>query len=164
MRYIKLFENFILENSSLLDNILDKINSDGITSLNKSELKYLDQYSKNNINPDLEKALQVDSGYVFVSKNIQIPLLKFEYDETEEYEDGQMLHKGTIYFNDLEFSGEIYCDEDGKYQGYEFYTYEKQDDDTFDQIDDLTDYDDEVDGMIEKFLKSEVCPYLTYSI
>jgi hypothetical protein len=89
--------------------------------------------------------------------------LKFEYYETEEYEDGQILHKGTVYFEDLEFSGEIYCDENGKYQAYEFYTYEKNDDDTFDQMNDLTDFDEEFDGKIEKFFKNEVCPYLTYS-
>ncbi len=154
---------FLNENENLMNQILDKISVNGITSLNKGELKYLKQYSTNNINPDLEKSLQVDNGYVFVSKSRTTPLLKFEYDETEEYEDGQMLHKGTVYFEDLEFGGEIYCDEKGRYQAYEFHTYERNDDDTFDQLDDLTDYDDELDGKIEKFFKNEVCPYLTYS-
>lgn len=153
--------NHLNENENLINQILDKIISDGITSLNVGELKYLKQHSTNNIDPDLEKALQVDSGYVFVSK--KIPELKFEYYETEEYEDGQMLHKGTVYFDGLEFAGEIYCDGNGKYEAYEFYTYEKNDDDTFDQLDDLTDYDDELNGKIEQFFKTEVCPYLTYS-
>jgi hypothetical protein len=160
---VKNWKQFLNENENLMNQILDKISSNGIVSLNSGELKYLKQYSTNNINPDLEKSLQVDSGYVFVSKNRTIPLLKFEYNETEEYEDGQMLHKGTVYFEDLEFGGEIYCDEDGKYQAYEFHTYQRNDDDTFDQLDDLTDYDDELDGKIEKFFKNEVCPYLTYS-
>jgi len=160
---VKNWKQFLNENENLLNQILDKITSNGIVSLNSQELKYLKQYSTNNINPDLEKSLQVDSGYIFVSKNRTIPLLKFEYNETEEYEDGQMLHKGTVYFDDLEFGGEIYCNEDGIYQAYEFYTYQKNDDDTFDQMDDLTDFDNEFDGKIEKFFKNEVSPYLTYS-
>jgi hypothetical protein len=158
---VKNWKKFLNENENLINQILDKIISGGITSLNVGELKYLKQHSTNNIDSDLEKALQVDSGYVFVSK--KMPELKFEYYETEEYEDEQMLHKGTVYFDGSEFAGEIYCDENGKYEAYEFYTYEKNDDDTFDQLDDLTDYDDELDGKIEQFFKNEVCPYLTYS-
>lgn len=149
------------ENENLVNQILDKIHSNGITSLNSGELKYLKQYSVGDINPDLEKALKVDSGYVFVSK--KIPLLKFEYNFTEESDEEyqEMLHKGTVYFDGLEFDGDIYCDKYGKYQAYDFHTYQNNDDGTTDQLEDLYDYDDE--DLIEKFFKNEVCPYLTYS-
>jgi len=161
---VKNWKQFLNENESIINQILDKINSNGITSLNAGELKYLKQYSKNKINSDLKKALQVDSGYVFLSKDRTIPLLKFEYDVTEEYDEQypEMLHKGTVYFNDLEFSGDIYCDKNGNYQAFEFHTYEENDE-TFDQIEDLSEYDEDLGGKIEKFFKNEVCPYLTYS-
>jgi len=160
---VKNFNQFLNENENLMNQILDKISSNGITSLNTGELKYLKQYSSGQINPDLEKALQVESGFVFVSKNI--PLLRFEYNFTEESDEEyqKMLHKGTVYIDGLEFDGDIYCDENGKYEAFDFHTYQSNDDGTTDQIEDLAYYDDELDGKIEKFFKNEVSPYLTYS-
>jgi len=156
----------VLQNENLVNQILDKISFNGITSLDAGELKYLEQYSTNNINPDLEKSLQVENGYVFVSKNRTIPLLKFEYNFTEESDEDyqRMLHKGTVYFDGLEFDGDIYCDENGKYEAYDFHTYQNNGDGTTDQIEDLAYYDEELDCKIEKFFKDEVCPYLRYSL
>jgi hypothetical protein len=162
---VKNWKQFLNENENLMNQILDKISSNGIVSLNTGELKYLKQYSSGQINPDLEKALQVESGFVFVSKNRNIPLLRFEYNFTEESDEEyqEMLHKGTVYFDELEFDGDIYCDKNGKYQAYDFHTYQNNDDDTTDQVEDLAYYDDDYNGLIEKFFKNEVCPYLTYS-
>ncbi len=164
-KYVKNWGQFVNESESedLINKILDIIHTQGITALNGAELKYLNKYSKGIIDEDLEKFLKVDTGYVFVSKNKKIPLLRFEYLEGEEYEDG-IIHKGTVYFNDKQYDGDITCTEKGEFVSASFFIYQwDEEQKQSHQIEELYDYEEFYDDF-DKFFKNEVCPYLTYSI
>lgn len=150
------------ENESLLNKILDKISYHGITSLSKDEIEYLNQYSLGNIDKKLEKSLSVDSGYIFTSKNRNVPIISFEYMETEDYGD-EIIHKGTISFLDNEFEGSIFCDGEGVFERGEFYIYEDDGHGNLEQIGDLYDIGEGLEHEIDQFFSDEVCPYLTYS-
>jgi hypothetical protein len=73
---------FLNENEDNVNNILDKVNSGGRESLTPDEKTYLEQYSDNNINPDLEEWLFSDDESTF-----DLDGNKLSFDEFNESDD-----------------------------------------------------------------------------
>jgi len=102
-----------------IDQILDKINKSGMSSLTDKEKKYLDHYSMNNEfldNEELTTTKSVaDQGETWVFEGQEgIPSMNFKYESTEENVD-EILHSGYLNVNNDEYYGEIYCDTEGTY-------------------------------------------------
>lgn len=74
-------KDFLNENEDNVNNILDKVNSGGRESLTPDEKAYLEQYSDNNINPDLEEWLFSDDDNTFDSDGNKLSFDEFEEDE-----------------------------------------------------------------------------------
>ena len=75
-------KDFLNENEDNVNNILDKVNSGGRESLTPDEKTYLEQYSDNNINPDLEEWLFSDDESTF-----DLDGNKLSFDEFNESDD-----------------------------------------------------------------------------
>ena len=72
---------FINENEELLNKILDKIGEYGMDSLTDNERKFLDDMSKDKVDPHIENLLSMDSGYEFDGEVDEVPV-KFTYEST----------------------------------------------------------------------------------
>ena len=112
-------DNLMNEGMGEIDQILDKINKSGMSSLSDKEKKYLDHYSMNNEFLDDEELTTTksvaDQGETWVFDGTQgIPSMEFKYEATEENID-EILHSGYLTVNNDEFYGEIYCDTEGTY-------------------------------------------------
>ena len=117
LKYI--VNNLLNEGIGEIDQILDKINKSGMSSLTDKEKKYLDHYSMNNEFLDDEELTTtksvVDQGETWVFKGQEgIPSMNFKYESTEENVD-EILHSGYLNVNNDEYYGEIYCDTEGTY-------------------------------------------------
>ncbi len=75
-------KDFLNENEDNVNKILDKVYTDGRQSLTTDEKTYLEQYSDNNINPDLEEWLFSDDDDTFDLDDNK--LLFDEFDEDED--------------------------------------------------------------------------------
>jgi hypothetical protein len=75
-------KEFLNENEDNVNKILDKVYTDGRQSLTPDEKTYLEQYSDNNINPDLEEWLFSDDDNTF-----DFDGNKLFYDEFDEDDD-----------------------------------------------------------------------------
>ena len=112
-------DNLLNEGMGEIDQILDKINKSGMSSLSDKEKKYLDHYSMNNEFLDDEELTTTksvaDQGETWVFNEMEgIPSMEFKYETTEENVD-EILHSGYLTVNKDEFYGEIYCDTEGTY-------------------------------------------------
>lgn len=140
-----------MDNTIVLDNILSKISEEGITSLSRNEIKYLNQCSKNDVNIQLENSLEVDKGHIFISDNKDINILKFEYHRTQYIGDvyynnmkivdthgiNKILHYGKLYIDDKIYNGFIECEDDGEYKKSMFHIiYDHEISDGFDYDED----------------------------
>jgi hypothetical protein len=117
LKYI--VNNLLNEGMGEIDQILDKINKSGMSSLTDKEKKYLDHYSMNNEfldNEELTTTKSVaDQGETWVFEGQEgIPSMNFKYESTEENVD-EILHSGYLNVNNDEYYGEIYCDTEGTY-------------------------------------------------
>lgn len=153
-----------MDNTDVLDNILSKISEEGITSLSRNEIRYLNQCSKNDVNIQLENSLEVDEGHVFISDNKDINKLKFEYDRTQYLGDvyynnmkvidthgtNKILHYGRLFIDNKIYEGYIECEDDGEFKKSMFYI--KYDDD----IGDGFDYDENDEIIGYNFNKEEL--------
>lgn len=145
-----------IDNMDVLDDILSKISNEGITSLSRNEIKYLNQCSKNDINIQLENSLEVDEGHVFISDSRIINKLKFEYFRTEYLGDvyynnmkvidshgiNTTIHHGLLHIDGKIYKGNIICEDDGEFNKAKFFIeYDDQLSDEFDYDDDeIIDY------------------------
>lgn len=77
------FHDFVNEQNSIdnINELLDKINKDGIQSLTYDERTYLNQYNNNNIDTELEKWLFSDKEETFDSNSEKLLFDIFEEDE-----------------------------------------------------------------------------------
>ena len=117
LKYI--VNNLLNEGMGEIDQILDKINKSGMSSLTDKEKKYLDHYSMNNEFLDDEELTTTksvaDQGETWVFEGQEgIPSMNFKYESTEENVD-EILHSGYLTVNNDEYYGEIYCDTEGTY-------------------------------------------------
>lgn len=93
MNYLKTYERWT-NYSDIVDDILDKINSSGINSLNASEKDFLDAYRKNNYK-------QMDDLIRdFNARNFSDKYFSFKYSHSEETGD-ETRYYGTIFVPDL---------------------------------------------------------------
>jgi len=104
-------ENFI-QNTELVDRLLDKISQSGMDSLSNYEKQYLHKVSKGNVTKDDEELLNISSGYRFNEILTMGETVVFIYSETEEY-DTELVHKGIFKFDEEEFLCEIFTDVNG---------------------------------------------------
>jgi hypothetical protein len=82
MKLRKLIEttikDFVNENEENVNKILDKVNQDGRESLTPDEKTYLEQYSDNDIDSDLEEWLFSDDDNTFDSNGNKLSFDEFE--------------------------------------------------------------------------------------
>jgi len=104
----KIFEN------EVVDSILDKINRFGMESLTPLEIGYLNKSSKGINDTEAKELLSIDTGYVFRKNIPEIGDVSFTYDSTEEYDEGEIVHKGdtTISGDRIVYSTDIFADDD----------------------------------------------------
>jgi hypothetical protein len=87
-----------------IDDILDKISKYGITSLTPLEKEFLDSNSSGQENEVHDKIKYLENDQIFED---DAGPFKFEYKETEEFEN-ETHHIGTLYVPDLDLgNGEI---------------------------------------------------------
>lgn len=84
------------------NDILDKITKYGIDSLTPLEKEFLDAYSMNKESETHDKIKYLENEKIFEDESGRF---KFEYKETEEYED-EIHHLGTIYVPSMDIDGE----------------------------------------------------------
>ena len=94
MIHIKTFESY----NSRLDDILDKINKSGKSSLTQSELEYLNAYSTD----DFGKMDYIDKIEGQRTFNSSDGYFRFKYEYTEDYGD-EVFYYGILYVPDLEW-------------------------------------------------------------
>lgn len=139
-----------IEQNYQLDEILEKISNDGISSLNYNEKKYLYQCKKNRIDIRLEKILYDNQEGVYISDDNTFDLLKYEHQYTNyigkpkytgyDLNDGSdelIFHKGLLYVNNSMYDCELICYNDGELKTYYINKYFEfdidEDDDDFSQ-------------------------------
>ena len=71
----------LVENSQLVDSLLDKINISGLSSLSSDERKYLNQLKNNEIDYNLEKWLLDDDEDTFDEDGNKLKYDEFDFDE-----------------------------------------------------------------------------------
>lgn len=85
MKLRKLIEttikDFVNENEENINKILDKVSQDGKESLTPDEKAYLEQYSDNNVNPELEEWLFSDDDNTFDLDGNKLLFDEFEEDD-----------------------------------------------------------------------------------
>jgi len=140
-----------VEQNYQLDDILEKINNDGLSSLNYNEKKYLHQCRKNKIDIRLEKILYENEEGVFISDDDTFELLKYEHINSDHIgktkylghiidDEELIIHNGTLYINSSTYNCELFCDSDGEMKDYKIDKYFEYDVDEDD--DDILDFDD----------------------
>jgi len=143
----KIIKEVLLENNSkFMNDILDKISTQGIESLTHVEKQWLDNYSKGIENKGTEELLSIDTGYEFKDIiNIEDGNfdVKFIYDNTEDYEDGEMIHKGPTFINDDEYWAGIHVTEDGEYSSFNLHDGE-----------DYVEFIEELEEKLDEFFKN----------
>jgi hypothetical protein len=153
------YNRFLNENKKV-DELLDKISATGMKSLTPDEIVYLNRASQGDVDDNLENKINKKQNKVtLICTNFDIPDLEFEYERTDKTED-EIVHYGKINFNDIQYMGAIYCDENGDFVWCDFYS-----DDPEDELQDQMEgdlyinaegYEDDIDH----FLIDEVCPKL----
>lgn len=114
----------ILRENETVDRILDKIGKFGMKSLTHLESEYLKKHSKGIEDKNAEELLAIDTGSVFERDLANHLHIKFTYDSTEEYGDGEVVHKGDAMLSEKtlhyfkEYSVEIWLDETGEYANF----------------------------------------------
>ncbi len=160
LKYIKLFEDFSFDAQKKIDAILDKISKDGYESLSDEEKKYLatqeedkedvkPSYKFSNDNDEDDDDDDKNSGEIrgFEIHNI-LPLLnKYELSFSVNFvEDGQIDGGLNIVLNRQPtlIYGNISIDEDFNYNGYEFITFDENENEIniFDKDETLSEYID----------------------
>ena len=117
---------FINENEDLLNKILDKIGEYGMDSLTGNEKKFLDDMSKDKVDPHIENLLSMDSGYEFSGEVDEVPV-KFTYESTEEWDDNPKEYKHIGIFNfmngddETDYYSEIYTDADYNFMHFDLH-------------------------------------------
>jgi len=117
---------FINENEELLNKILDKIGEYGMESLTDNERKFLDDMSKDKVDPHIENLLSMDSGYEFDGEVDEVPV-KFTYESTEEWDDNPKEYKHIGIFNfmngddEIDYYAEIYTDADYNFMHFDIH-------------------------------------------
>ena len=117
---------FINENEELLNKILDKISDYGMESLTDNEKKFLDDMSKDKVDPHIENLLNMDSGYEFDGEVEGIPV-KFTYESTEEWDDNPKEYKHIGIFNwyngvdETDYYAELYTDADYNFMHFDLH-------------------------------------------
>jgi hypothetical protein len=71
----------LVENKSLVDSLLDKINRSGKSSLSSDEKMYLNQHSNDEVDKGLEKWLLSDDEDTFDDEGNKLQYDEFEFDE-----------------------------------------------------------------------------------
>lgn len=71
----------LVENNSLIDLLLDKINRSGKSSLTPDERKYLSQHSNDEVDQGLEKWLLSDDENTFDDEGNKLQYDEFDFDE-----------------------------------------------------------------------------------
>ena len=141
-----------VEQNYQLDDILEKINNDGLSSLNYNEKKYLHQCRKNKIDIRLEKILYENEEGVFISDDDTFELLKYEHKTTgykgkSKYldhiidDEELIIHDGLLYINTEVYDCNLVCYDDGELKNYRIdkcfeYDVDEEDDDIL-NFDDL---------------------------
>jgi hypothetical protein len=138
--------NKLLENTYILDKLLDKISSQGIQSLSQDEKEYLDRYSKGekNLSEPAEGSTEVFASNSELYKVNNFPAIKNAenielpcdgYDEDEEDEDGEcdmdeidklrkLISNKKIEEIFHKIQNDYYSDEGGKTLGIGFHEIE----------------------------------------
>lgn len=117
---------FINENEKILNKILDKIGEYGMESLTDNERKFLNDMSKDKVDPHIENLLSMDSGYEFSGEVDEVPV-KFTYESTEEWDDNPKEYKHIGIFNfmngvdDTDYYAEIYTDADYNFMHFDLH-------------------------------------------
>ena len=105
MKHIKTFEN------SIVDNILDKISSNGIESLTPIEREYLNKYSKDEPTNDVEKEMNKKVYEDFITQDLPATLELYNVETNEE---GETYYNAKVEINNNdEYKCIIFFNEDG---------------------------------------------------
>ena len=147
--FIKKYFNFIKE-SNTIDNLLDKIHNNGITSLSSDELNYLK-------NPTIENERKLSyKKFVFNDQNFGI---KYEHYFTE-HNGNSIIHYGNVIFNHYTFDGCILCDSAGEFENSEFILTQDIDDIHYSKGDNLYYIGEGLEHEIDRFFADDICPNL----
>lgn len=93
MKHLKKFES----HNNYLDDILDKINKSGLSSLSNYEKEYLDAFSKDdNVKMDYIKGINDQKSFKSSDGHFE-----FVYEYTEDYGD-EKYHFGTMYVPNID--------------------------------------------------------------
>lgn len=142
----------LLENKSLVDSILDKINRDGISSLTSDEKNYLKQLKNDEVDKGLEKWLLDDSDNTFDDEGNKLQYDEFDDDEYLFNNKGKLKRiitnfLGEPFTNNSDWSGYlVWAIGDNELEG--LFLIINNDDETVELIDrkviDDDDYDDDI--------------------
>ena len=110
------------EYQDVLDNILDKISSEGLDSLTHKEKTYLKQLEKTGQLGDLELPSENKKGFEIESDIEELPDMKFTFYEANDT-DIETEYYGEIEFMDRTFIGSVVTDPDGNITSVEFYDF-----------------------------------------
>ena len=110
------------EYQDVLDNILDKISSEGLDSLTHKEKTYLKQLEKTGQLGDLEHHSENKKGFEIESDIEELPDMKFTFYESNDT-DIETEYYGEIEFMDRTFVGSVVTDPDGNITSVEFYDF-----------------------------------------
>ena len=104
MKHLKTYEN------SIVDNILDKISSNGIESLTPMEREYLNKFSKNEPTTDVQKEMSKKSYEDFLTQGLSA---KLELYNVETNEEGEKYYNAKLDINDNLYDCVMFFNEDG---------------------------------------------------
>lgn len=143
----------IVENNEILDQILDKINNEGMGSLTYREREFLKKYSTDKEPTSLGFDVNENTGKIIKSSVPNSPELIFDFSEMLET-DENMVYYGSIYYDKKEYVGSFVCDKDNKLESIEFWIWGVDDEDPVNLL-------DERDGFVsdlELFFEYDVLP------
>jgi hypothetical protein len=140
----------LLENKSLVDSILDKINRDGISSLTSDEKNYLKQLKNDEVDKGLEKWLLDDSDNTFDDEGNKLQYDEFDDDEYLFNNKGKLKRiitnfLGEPFTNNSDWGGYfVWAIGDNELEG--LFLIINNDDETVELIDRkvIDDYDDDI--------------------
>jgi hypothetical protein len=160
MIYIKMFENYAL------DKILDKISKSGKQSLTKFELQYLDNFSSDVKDEELENIVTVEEGHVINGRigEHEITFTFLGVSERDEYlQDDILAHEGNVEVGGHVFQGVIVCDEDGEFDYANFVQLDEKEEGIWDEGVDLYETFHEFENELNDFF-TDVCGKLSNHI
>lgn len=100
MKHLVQFERY--SPSERVDDILDKINKYGISSISDDEKRFLDAHSKGNSSDIHKELLRKDVETIFKDEPFKFELETVEIDDTE-----QINYIGTLYLPDIKVRGKV---------------------------------------------------------